>query len=96
MGLQETYYENGQLMSSGNYKNGKEEGLQEWFHENGQISMRTTHKDGGFILELFEENGQLSSRMNYKDGKQDGLQEIGSLTLCYKEGESTDMSYCED
>ena len=95
-GWSETYYENGQLMSSGNYKSGKEEGLQEYFHENGQISMRTTHKDGGFILELFEENGQLSSRMNYKDGKQDGLQEIGSLTLCYKEGESTDMSYCED
>ena len=52
----------------------------------------------------YHENGQPEEKTYYKNGKQDGLKEIFNTKgqqnrfspYCYKEGESTDMSYCKD
>ena len=45
-GLQEMYYENGQLESKSNWKDGIANGLQEVYYENGQLSFKSNYKDG--------------------------------------------------
>jgi len=45
-GIVETYYDNGQLQSRANYKNGKREGLGEIWSRDGQLWVRETYKDG--------------------------------------------------
>ena len=45
-GVVETYYDNGQLASKTNYKNGERNGLRETWYENGQLESRVTYKDG--------------------------------------------------
>ena len=71
----ETFHENGQLETRGNYKEGKEDGLFESYHPNGQLRQRTTIKDGEShgLFESYHENGQLESRGTFKDGELDGL-----------------------
>ena len=39
------YYDNGQLMEKGNYKEGKEGEYLE-YHENGQLKIKRNYKDG--------------------------------------------------
>jgi len=39
------YHENGQLLSKGNYKDGKEEGFQEKFFDNGQLQEKKKHRE---------------------------------------------------
>ncbi len=108
-GLEESYYENGQLERKGSWKDGKQHGLEESYHENGQLERKGSWKDGKQhgLEESYDKNGQLWSKENYKDGKKEGLWEIfinGELasTLCYKNGEIvfktgqiTDDSYCK-
>ena len=62
------YYENGQLKSRENFKDGKEEGLSEYFYENGELEFGGNLKEGkeDGLWEIFYENGQLKSRENYK------------------------------
>ena len=83
-GLVETFYENGQLESKSNYKDGKPDGLWEVFYFisnnnpfvlHGLIKTRKNYNNGkqDGLSEWFVENGQLWSRKNYKDGKRDGL-----------------------
>ena len=64
------------------YKNGKKHGLNEWFYNIGQSFIRTHFKNGkrDGLSEMFDENGQ----------------EYSSSPSCYKEGEKTDMSYCNN
>ena len=59
-------------------------------------------KEGPY--EEFYENGQLHQKGNFKNGKLEGLsetfrengQEYNFSPRCYKEGEETDMSDCEN
>ncbi len=68
-GPYESFYKNGQLKFSGNYKYGKRDGLREWFHENSQLKTRENFKNGKLDLrEYFDEE-------NYRNGKLDGLYE---------------------
>ena len=45
-GRVDTYWENGQLESTGLFKDAKREGPYESYHENGQLNEKGTHKDG--------------------------------------------------
>jgi|TARA_B110000902_G_scaffold125559_1_gene146538 antitoxin component YwqK of YwqJK toxin-antitoxin module len=76
-GIVVDYYENGQLSSKGNYKDGKKDGLWEYFDENGQLRFKSNYKDGkeDGLQESYYENGQLWTKVNGKDGKEDGLYE---------------------
>ena len=44
-GPHETFYENGQLETKGNYKNGKEEGLWEIFFYDGRLRSKNCYKN---------------------------------------------------
>jgi antitoxin component YwqK of YwqJK toxin-antitoxin module len=71
----EYYYENGQLDSERNYKDGERNGLQRAWYENGQLKWEGNAKDGkqdGLWKEWYK-NGQLRTEGNIKDGKRDGL-----------------------
>ena len=48
-GLIEEFYENGQLKSKGNYKDGKEDGLWEYFDEDGKETKTEEWKGGKLI-----------------------------------------------
>ena len=43
----EEYYENGQLMTKGTYKDGDRAGGWEEYYENGQLKMKRTYNAGG-------------------------------------------------
>ena len=67
-------YENGQIKSEGNYKDGKPDGKVTGWFENGQIQTILNLKDGkldGKVIDWYE-NGQIEAEENYKDGKLDG------------------------
>ena len=67
-------YENGQIKSEGNYKDGKPDGKVTGWFENGQIQTVLNLKDGkldGKVIDWYE-NGQIEAEGNYKDGKLDG------------------------
>ena len=70
-GLQEYYYENGQLEYKANYKDGEWDGPQESYYENGQLESKETYKDGELLgfCEYYSENGQLEYKGNCKDGE---------------------------
>jgi len=77
-------------------------GVVAYFHSDGQLFMRSALKDGiaNGLTEGYYQN-TLLYRSNYKDGNRDGLtenyRENGQLDseICYKNGQETDMSYCE-
>ena len=67
-------YENGQIKSEGNYKDGKPDGKVIDWYENGQIEAEGNYKDGkpdGKVTGWFE-NGQIQTVLNLKDGKLNG------------------------
>ena len=76
-GIEEKYYENGQLNYKRSYKDGKLHGLDERYYKNGQLNMKSTYKDGkqDGLYEEYHENGQLSFRSNWSDGESYGLAE---------------------
>ena len=78
-GIVVDYYENGQLWTKVNGKDGKEDGLYEKYHENGQLRIKGNLKDGKLdgLTERYDENGQLKDK------------------ICFKNGKEVDMSYCE-
>ena len=65
-----TYYDNGELKSRANYKNGERDGQYEIWYSNGQIWTSANYKDGNLdgLCETWYENGQQWVRVNYKDG----------------------------
>ena len=93
-----TWYENGQIMSEVNYKDGKEDGKVTTWHENGQKRLEGNYKDGKVDGKLtwWDENGQIEGEGNYKDGKEDGKftswDENGQINaeLNYKDGKRVD------
>ena len=73
-GTVQEFYENGQLRSKQNFKNGKEEGEFIGYHKNGQLWYKGNYKNGkeeGDHVE-YHENGQLWAKGNYKNGKKEG------------------------
>ncbi|MDB9805607.1 hypothetical protein OAC12_05655, partial [Porticoccaceae bacterium] len=82
--------------------------VKEKFYSSGKLASRANYhpkSDGGKkhgLHEIFYENGQIKKKENYIDGERDGLfesyQRNGQLDseICYKNGQETDMSYCEE
>ena len=69
------WYENGQLKSERNYKEGKENGFQKQWYESGQLQSEASFKDGSLdgLKKYWYKSGQLLYEENYKEGKQEGL-----------------------
>ena len=69
------WYENGQMSSSGNFKENRQDGLWTFWYENGQMLSKGQwllgNRDGSYTR--WYENGQKKEERNYKDGKKDGL-----------------------
>jgi len=106
--VKEEFYSSGELQSRENYQpksdGGKKHGLHEFFYESGQLMRKDNFKDGKLdgLSEMYHENGQLITKGKFKDGESDGLFvfrnfENGQLEseICFKNGQETDMSYCE-
>ena len=90
-----SWFENGQIKSEKNYKNGKRDGKYTTWFENGHKAYEANYKNGkrdGKKTVWFE-NGQIWTEENYKDDKLDGKvtnwNENGQilLELNYKYGE---------
>jgi len=70
------WWENGQKMMEGNWKNGKPwDGKKILWHQNGQKQSELTIKDGELDGKgtSWYENGQKKEEATYKDGMPDGL-----------------------
>ena len=76
-GVYTDYYENGQLESRINYKNGKREGFGERFHENGQLLATGHFKKGKQtgVDERFYDSGEVYWKRNWKGGELHGVWE---------------------
>ena len=70
-------HQNGQISTTGSYKDGKQDGPWEIYHENGQLERKGSYKDDEIDgpLETYYPNGNLMMRILYKNGKQDGSME---------------------
>lgn len=77
-GVQEAYYDNGQLKERTSYKAGKREGICEAWHENGELKSRREYKAGkrDGLAETWYPTGRQQTRWSYKDDKLDGLCEL--------------------
>ena len=67
-------YENGQIKSEGNYKDGKPDSKVIDWYENAQIEAEVNYKDGkrdGKVTSWYE-NGQMKAEITFKDDKRDG------------------------
>tara|TARA_B110000305_G_C18797067_1_gene340967 strand:- start:4 stop:507 length:504 start_codon:yes stop_codon:yes gene_type:complete len=88
-GIVRGWYEDGQLWTEQNYKDGKKDGSDRWWYENGQLNNEYNYKDDkkDGLFRSWYENGQLMFDYNYKDGKNDGLcswwYESGQLMFDY-------------
>lgn len=68
------YYDNGQLMYEGAYKDGKQDGLWVGYNEDGQLHQKGAYKDGkrDGPWVLHHNNGQLMHKGDYSGGKKEG------------------------
>ena len=71
----EWYWYSNQLLSVGNYKNGKQYGTYKSYHENGQLDREAAYKDDKLdgLESNWYKNGQIGSELIYKDGMIDGV-----------------------
>ena len=67
----EEYYDNGELMLKGTFKDGVPDGPLESYYPNGQLDTKGTLKDGVLDgpYERYYDNGQLGWKGSYKDGE---------------------------
>ena len=87
------WYENGQMWSEENFKDGKVDGTFTFWYENGQKNYEQNYKDGikiGLWRSWFE-NGQKNYEIIYKDDKRDGL-----LTTWYEDGQKSSEGTFKD
>ena len=70
----ETYYEGGQLVVRGTYKDGEIDGPLEIYLDNGQLWEKTTYKGGvqEGLFESYHENGEVRDKGMYKDNEKCG------------------------
>ena len=74
-GFVREWYEDGQLKSECNYKDGKRDGAEKGWYEDGQLKSECNYKDGKWDLwKGWNEDGQL--QFNYKDGRHGGNTEF--------------------
>ena len=68
------YYENGQIMESGNYVNGKLDGLWTEYYIGGQTKIKIAYSNDVLngIYEKYYENGELKYSGEYVNGKRHG------------------------
>ncbi len=68
-------YENGEISSEGNMRNGKPDGYWETYYENGVLKSEGNRQD--FLLDgpwkFYDENGSMVLSINYKNGQKNGL-----------------------
>ena len=72
-------YDNGQLMSEMDYKNGKKDGLYKVWYENGTFMNEVNYKNGLLedgIVKYWSEDGDLKYEENFIDGKTVWLKEF--------------------
>jgi len=86
-GIQETFYANGQLKSSGNYITGLKEGLHKEWWKNGALSAESIYVNGKIngLIRWYNEDGVLVAQGNMKNGLRDGLWKIcdySEPTIC--------------
>lgn len=76
-GVQEAYYDNGQISRRKFYKDGLADGMGYSWHRNGQLAGRCTFKAGKLegVGQEWYEDGQLKSQRNYVNGTREGLAE---------------------
>ena len=70
-----TYYENGQIASRGEYKNGLKCGKWTFNHSNGKLGVEEIFNNGKIedgLYIWYDEDGKKSFEKNYKDGKLNG------------------------
>ncbi len=76
------FYENGQVSSEGNLRNGKPDGYWKSYYRNGTLKAEGNRKD--FLLDgpwrFFSREGEITSEITYGKGKREGP------SLSYKEG----------
>ena len=74
-GVQEAYYDNGQLKERTSYKAGKRDGLAETCYPTGRQQTRWSYKDDKLdgLCELWDGGGNLLTQTHYKDNKKNGL-----------------------
>ena len=69
-GVYEKYHENGQLLSTGSYRNGKRNGLWNYFYSDGTIdgvgSYLNDKKNG--VWKIFDYDTKKITKMMYKNG----------------------------
>ena len=70
-GKVEDFYDNGQKLEEGNYKDGKQDGLWTRWQENGQKSRERNYKDGkqDGLETWYYTDGTERFRSTYKDGE---------------------------
>ena len=76
-GLCKDYYENGQIETTGEYRNDKEEGIHKEYYENGQLKTIGEYKNGEEegIHKEYSDNGNLKELITYVNGDYNGWYE---------------------
>ena len=76
-GVQEAYYDNGQISRRKYYKDGLAEGEGVSWYRDGQLAGRCSYKHGKLegVGVRWHPNGQFEERATYKAGKREGLRE---------------------
>lgn len=76
-GIETIFYENGQISSVSNRKNGKLHGQVEIWYKNGQLEELSYRKDGLMdgLMTTYYENGALKYEADWKNGKSHGKNE---------------------
>ena len=92
-GIIKSYYDNGNLESEANFKDGKKEGLFKKYYENGDLKSEANFKDGkgNGIGKIYYPNGNLESEISVKDDKFEGL-----FKLYYENGYLIAEHYYKD
>lgn len=86
-GYWETYWENGEIESKGNYVNGIQDGYWEDYWSNGGLYYKGSFKNGRMNgpWEWYYRNGNISSKNNYSNDKKNGVNidyyENGGITF---------------
>lgn len=93
-GVQEAYYDNGQISNRKFYKDGLPEGMGYSWYRDGQLAGRCSYKRGKpeGVGVSFYDNGKLEERATFKAGKREGVSERWHLNgqlserCSYKDG----------
>ncbi|MBK1972238.1 toxin-antitoxin system YwqK family antitoxin [Campylobacter sp. TTU_617] len=88
-GLKRTFYDNGQLKTEENYKNGKKDGVRKQYSREGQLLEEMNFKDnrgyGNFVR--YYNNGNIRAKGKLLNFDEDGMPEFeGSYNEYYQDG----------